>query len=162
MTPWAVAHQAPLPVGFSRREHWRGLPCPPPGDLPHPGIEAWSPALQADSLASKPPNKPTIEYTCVYIYIHTHACICHKSYICVLCIDTHTHIYTHTYIHAMDFEVVNPCINLGDPSLIPGLGRSPGGGNDNPLQYSCLENPMDRGSWCGTVHGVTESQTSVQ
>ena len=38
--------------------------------------------------------------------------------------------------------------------LIPGLGRSPGGGNDNPLQYSCLENPMDRGAWQATVHGV--------
>ena len=37
--------------------------------------------------------------------------------------------------------------NVGDPSLIPGSGRSPGGGNGNPLQYSCLENPMDRGAW---------------
>ena len=39
--------------------------------------------------------------------------------------------------------------NEGDPGLIPGLGRSPGEGNDNPLQYSCLENPMDRGAWLG-------------
>ena len=38
-TPWAVAHQAPLPMGFSRQEHWSGLPCPPPGNLPNPGIE---------------------------------------------------------------------------------------------------------------------------
>ena len=42
---------------------------------------------------------------------------------------------------------------------IPGLGRSPGGGNGNPLQYSCLENPMDRGAWWATVHGVAKSQT---
>ena len=42
-------------------------------------------------------------------------------------------------------------------SLIPGWGRSPGGGNSNPLQYSCLENPMDRGAWPATVHGVAES-----
>ena len=41
----------------------------------------------------------------------------------------------------------------------PGLGRSPGEGNDNPLQYSCLDNPMDRGAWQATVHGVTKSQT---
>ena len=44
--------------------------------------------------------------------------------------------------------------NAGDSSLIPGLGRSPGEGNGNPLQYSCLENPRDRGTWQATVHGV--------
>ena len=44
--------------------------------------------------------------------------------------------------------------NAGDPGLIPGSGRSPGEGNGNPLQYSCLENPMDRGAWKATVHGV--------
>ena len=43
----------------------------------------------------------------------------------------------------------------GDLGLIPGLGRSPGEGNGNPLQYSCLENPMDRGAWRAMVHGVT-------
>ena len=46
-----------------------------------------------------------------------------------------------------------------DAGLIPGLGRSPGGGHGNPLQYSCLEYPMDRGAWWATVHGVTKSQT---
>ena len=45
--------------------------------------------------------------------------------------------------------------NTGHPDLIPGLGRCPGEGNDNPLQYSCLENPMGRGAWQATVHGVT-------
>ena len=44
--------------------------------------------------------------------------------------------------------------NAGDLGSIPGLGRSPGEGNGNPLQYSCLENPMDRGAWWATVHGV--------
>ena len=51
--------------------------------------------------------------------------------------------------------------NAGDPGSILGLGRSPGEGNGNPLQYSCLENPMDRGAWGATVHGVTESQTRL-
>ena len=51
--------------------------------------------------------------------------------------------------------------NAGDPSSIPGLGRSPGEGNGNPLQYSCLENPMDRGAWQATVHGVAESWTRL-
>ena len=45
--------------------------------------------------------------------------------------------------------------NAGDANLIPGWGRSPGEGNSNPLQYSCLENPMTRGTWQATVHGVT-------
>ena len=48
--------------------------------------------------------------------------------------------------------------DVGDASSIPGSGRSPGIGDDNPLQYSCLENPMDRGTWRVTVHGVTKSQ----
>ena len=51
--------------------------------------------------------------------------------------------------------------NAGDPGSIPGLGRSPGEGNGNPLQYSCLENPMDRGAWWATVHGVTKSRTRL-
>ena len=45
-----------------------------------------------------------------------------------------------------------------DADSIPGSGRSPGGGNDNPLQYSCLENPMDRGPWQAAVHGIAKSQ----
>jgi len=52
--------------------------------------------------------------------------------------------------------------NAGDTAevgLIPGLGRYPAGGNGNPLQYSCLGNPMDRGAWWATVHGVTKSWT---
>ena len=49
--------------------------------------------------------------------------------------------------------------NVGDLSLIPGLERSPGEGNGNPLQYSCLENPMDRGAWWATVCRVLKSQT---
>ena len=49
--------------------------------------------------------------------------------------------------------------NAGDPDLIPGSGRSPGEGNGNPLQYSCLENPKDRGIWPAKGYGVTESQT---
>ena len=51
--------------------------------------------------------------------------------------------------------------NAGDLGLIPGSGRSPGEGNGNPLQYSCLENPIDRGAWWATVHGVTKSQTRL-
>ena len=60
-TPWTVPHQAPLPMEFSIQEYWSGLPCPPPGDLPDPGIEPASltfPAWQAGSLPLAPPGKP--------------------------------------------------------------------------------------------------------
>ena len=55
--------------------------------------------------------------------------------------------------------VKNPPANAGDTGLILGLGRSPGGWHGNPLQYSCLQNPMDNGAWRATVHGVAKSQT---
>ena len=56
VTLWTTAHQAPLSLGFSRQEYLDGLPCPPPGDLPNPGIEPGSPTLQEDSLPSEPPG----------------------------------------------------------------------------------------------------------
>ena len=57
-TPWIVARQTPLSMGFSRQEYWSRLPFPSPGDLPDPRIEPGSPTLQADSLPSEPPEKP--------------------------------------------------------------------------------------------------------
>ena len=57
MTPWTVARQAPLSIEFSRQEYWSVLPFPSPGDVPYPGIEPGSSALQADSLPSEPPEK---------------------------------------------------------------------------------------------------------
>ena len=53
-------------------------------------------------------------------------------------------------------------LDIRDSCSIPGLGRSPGGGHGNPLQYSCLENPMDRGTWQAIVHRVTQSQTQLK
>ena len=61
--------------------------------------------------------------------------------------------------------VKNPPANaedIRDVVSVPGLGRSPGGGHGNPLQYSCLENPMDRGAWWTTVHRVTKSWTRLK
>ena len=60
VTPWTVAHQAPLSKEFSGQEHWSGLPFPSPGDFPNPGIKTGSPALQADSLPTEPPGKPLV------------------------------------------------------------------------------------------------------
>src|SRR5574341_460593 len=60
VTLWTVACQAPLSMGFPRQEYWNGLPFPSPGDLPDPGIEPRSPALQADSLLTETSGKPKI------------------------------------------------------------------------------------------------------
>ena len=60
MNPWPAAYQTPLSMEFSRQEYWSGLPFPPPGDLPYPEIDPRSPALQADSLLSEPPEKPLV------------------------------------------------------------------------------------------------------
>ena len=61
---WTVVHQAPLCMGFSRQEYWSGWPCPPLRNLPDPGMEPRSPALQADSLLSEPPGKPHDGLSC--------------------------------------------------------------------------------------------------
>ena len=61
-TPWTVARQAPLSMGFPRQEYWSELPFPPPGDLPNPGIKPASPAFQADSLTAEPPGKPPLSH----------------------------------------------------------------------------------------------------
>ena len=65
-TPWTISYQAPLSMEFSRQEYWSGLLFPSPGDLPDAGIEPGSPALQADTLSSEPPEKPG------YLYIGWH------------------------------------------------------------------------------------------
>jgi len=61
-TLWTVAHQAPLSMGFSRQEYWGGLSFLSPEDLPDPGVEPRSPSLEADTLTSEPPGKPSKVY----------------------------------------------------------------------------------------------------
>ena len=87
--------------------------------------------------------------------------------------DKSTHrsgtVYSNTYSGNNDTEVLpggsdsneSPC-NEGDPGSIPGSGRFPGEGNGNPLQYSCLENPKDRGAWWAMVQRVVKSQTQLK
>ena len=74
-------------------------------------------------------------------------------------IGVYTYIGIYTFPGGSDGK--ESACNAGDPGLIPGLGRTPGEGTGNPLQYSCLENSMERGVWWATVHGVTESQTRL-
>ena len=71
-TPWTVAYQGPLSMGFSRQEYWSGLLLLSPGDLPNPGIESRSPAWWADALPYEPPGKPC-EW-CFFSWLHSMAC----------------------------------------------------------------------------------------
>ena len=68
--PWTVVYQASLSMEFSKQEYWSGLPFPSPGDLPDPGIEPRSPALQADALPSEPPGKPISVQYIIVNYMH--------------------------------------------------------------------------------------------
>ena len=95
-----------------------------------------------------------IIYIRIYAYTDTHTC----TYIC-------RYIYINTY---MGFPAGSVVKNLpakagdtGDAGSVPGLGRSPGGGNGNPFQYSCLGNPMDRGAWKATFPEVIKNQTQL-
>ena len=80
-------------------------------------------------------------------------CVCVCIYMCV-CVFV--------YVFPDGSNGKESACNAGDPGLIPGSGRFPGEGNGKPLQYSCLENPMDRGTWQTTVHGVAKSQTQLK
>ena len=76
LTLWTVARQAPLSMGFSRKEYWSELPCPNPGDFPDPGIKPTSlmpPALQVDSLPLSYQGKPQ---DMVYVYVYVCLCVC--------------------------------------------------------------------------------------
>ena len=132
VTPWTVAHQAPLSMGILRQEYWSGLLCPPPEDLPNPGIQPRSLSLQVDSLLSEPQGS--------LVYVES----------------------VHKLLGLSKSSVVkNLPANTGDAGSIPGSRRSPGEGSGHPLQYSCLEHPRDRGSWWATVHGVAKSLTQL-
>ena len=76
VTPWTVAHQALLSMGFFRQEYWSGLPFPSPEEFPNPGIKPESPALQEDSLPTELPGKPyciyTLMYNCILLYTILH------------------------------------------------------------------------------------------
>ena len=91
-TPWTVAHQASLSMGFSRQEYWSGVPFPPPGDLSNPGIETGSPPLQADTLPYEPPGKPVCMYT-MYLCICTHS----QTHECKYIFDTYKHKINNQY-----------------------------------------------------------------
>ena len=124
------------------------MPCPPPGDLSNPGIEPGfltSPAL-ADGF-----------FTTSTTWGPSRIGKINRAFLAGL-----TPIWGYSQYRGWSgSEVKASAYNEGDLGSIPGSGRSPGGGNGNPLQYPCLENPKDRGAWWATVHGVAKSRTQL-
>ena len=134
---------------FSRPEYWSGQLFPSLGDHPNPGIKPRSPTLQAKSLLAEPQRK-----------------LMHSS----LTSSSFRILNSSAGIPSLPLSLdgaslmpqrLSVCLQCGRPVFNPGSGRSPGEGNGNPLQYSYLENSMDRGAWQATVHGVTRSRTRL-
>ena len=160
-TSWTVAHQASLSMGFSRQEYWSELPCHPPGDFPNPGIQPtsiMSPALagrfstrlvmdqckqdtkQDWSLNDKARGRLVSDQDVFGISLQFNLRSSGIKFWITLC----SYLLTG---FSGDSAVKNPLANAGDVSLIPGWGKPPGKRNGSPVQYSCLDNPMDRGAW---------------
>ena len=104
VTPWTVAYQAPLSMGFSRQEYWNGLPFLSPGDLPDPEIKPGSPALQADALQSQPPGKPRLLLTTLVLSDSMGLIFLDSTCkICGMCLSVssllHSNIMSFTFIH---------------------------------------------------------------
>ena len=140
-------------MGFSRQEYWSRLPFPSPGDLPDSGIKPRSSALWADSLPSEPPGKPKNSgvgslslLQGIFLTQELNRGLLH-------CRRIFYQLSYQGFPGGSDSK--ESACTVPDLGSISGLGRSPGEENDNTLQYSCLENPMDGGSWQATVHGVT-------
>ena len=136
--PWTVAYQVPLSMEFSTQEYWRGCHFLLQGIFPTQG------------------SNPGLPH-------------CRQMLYCLICqgninqkiwnSEKLRHFLKFSYWRASD---VNASYNTGDPDLMPGLGRSPGEGNSSPLQYSCLENSMDRGAWQATVFGVARVRQDLR
>ena len=127
MTPWTLAHQALLSMGFPRQEEWSGLLFPSPGE------------------SSQPSDENYVSYvSCVGWQV-----LGQLNFLKVVAIPLGS--------LPGSSVVKNLPVKVGDTGASPGLGISPGVGNGNPLHYSCLGNPMDRGEWRATTHGVAKS-----
>ena len=174
-TPWTVACQAPPSMGFPRQEYWSGLPFPSPGGLPNPRIKPVSSTLAGRFFtiwtsrgAQLGKSKDPLEKE-----MATHSSILAWKIPWMeepgrlqsmgsqrVGHNWATSLHFNTSVGFSSSSVIkNPPDNVGEAGSLPGLGRSLGEGNGNPLQYSCVENLMDRGAWWATVHRVAESQT---
>ena len=140
-----AAHQAPPSLGFSRQEHWSGLPFP---STMHESEKwkvkslscVWLLATPWTAAYQAPPSTgfSRQEYWSGVPLTGSYYIFTLYSYIC----------FPHSSVSK------ESACNAGDQDSVPGSGKSPGEGNGNPLRYSCLENPMDRGDWQATVHSI--------
>ena len=136
-------------MGFSRKEYWSGLPFPPPGHLPNPGIDPrslillhWQVGSLTTSSTSEAPRTGGPSHSSGLIR------------------DLLDLVGLPPWLSGK--ESASNAGHTGDASLIPGWEGSSGVGNDNPLQYSFLENPMDRRACRATVHRVPKSWTQLR
>ena len=179
-TPRTVGLQAPMSMEFSRQEYWNGLPFPTPGDLPNLGIEPESLALAGRSFTTEPSGKPqnTIHWLevnpgqllgrqlcspldhqyCTFLStspktasLRSNLAPVHRDW-----------VFGITTCFSGGSDGKESACNVGDLGSIPGPGGSPGEGGGDPLQCSCLENPMGRGTWLAVVHSHTESNMTEQ
>ena len=204
VTPWTVALQASLSMGFPRQEYWSGLPFLSPGNLPDPGIKPMPPessALAGGFFTTVPHRKPLVflQFSSVQSLILYDLMDCSMPGLSVhhqLLGFTQTHVHWvgdaiqpshplsspssavnlsqhhfsvkiyiwqyHLFLKTVGSDGKESAHNVGDLGLIPESRRSPGEGNGNPLQYSCLENPMDGGAWWATALGVAKSRTRLR
>ena len=144
-TLWIVAHQDSLSMWFPRQEYWMGCPFLLQGIFLNHG---WNPSLlhwQVDSLPLSHQGMGLLWFT--------------ES---LFSEDAHLLFFSFNTVSLPGGTLVkNLPANIGDVILIPRSGRSPGGRNCNPLEYSCLENSMDRGAWQAIIHGVAKSWTQL-
>ena len=178
MTPWTVGRQVPLSMERSTQEYWK-QPFPSPEDLPDPRIEPGtlvSPAIAGRFFTTESPGKPSFTpiALCAFLWSNTHPTLNapptaqstfpqnqiqkpawhSRPSIKVVVICTLLSLSLGGFPSGS--VVKNPPANAGDAGSIPESGRSRGEGNSNLLQFSCLENSMDRGDWWATVHAVTK------
>ena len=177
--PWTVAPHVPLSMGIPRPEYWSGQPFPSPGDLSHPGEWTWVSctagtvvrfhALMTRSVQHPPPHAHSPSIWCQSSFSHYHPLRQSFSSFPVLPPGAASLFWgaggcpcfggrASMGFPGCSDDKESACFS-GDLGLIPGLGRSPREGNGNPFQHCCLGNPMDRGAWRATVHGVTKSRT---
>ena len=154
---WTAAYQAPPSMGFSRQEYWSGVSLPSPFR-----ILVCPKYHQQWRIFFCLMNNGTMWqfsiYNCFHFIYTLNSCV--FSLFCSR--NIFWSVVSHIWASQVVLEEKNLLVNAGDVrhvGSIPGSGRSPGGGHGNPLQYSGLENPMDRGAWRSTVHRVTKSQT---
>ena len=160
---WTVACKAPLSMGFSRQECWSWLPCPPPGDLPNPGIKPMSltsPALAGGFFINSATGKPAmLVIYCCRRRIRPHLWRDENQGICGHILNFHSCPLVRKYLQSSTYRGLPRWLNgkesacqAEDPGLTTGLGSSPG---EEMVTHSnsCLRNPMDIEAWWATVHG---------